>query len=82
MSPGSVYDFVAEDFGAGWNTWRYHEIPHLVATDPSDKISMSSAKGREMLDHYGLQWAGNRINEVLAQLGTEADMQLSALGGS
>ena len=36
---------------------------------------------QEMLDHHGLWQLENRINEVLAQLGTEADMELSALSG-
>jgi ATPase subunit of ABC transporter with duplicated ATPase domains len=34
-----------------------------------------------MLDHHGLWQLENRINEVLAQLGLEADMELSALSG-
>lgn len=60
---------------------RYHEISHLVMTDPSDKNLNELAKVQEMLDHHGLWQLENRINEVLAQLGLEADMELSALSG-
>lgn len=79
---GSVYDFVAEGISEQAEYLkRYHEISHLVMTDPSDKNLNELAKVQEMLDHHGLWQLENRINEVLAQLGTEADMELSALSG-
>ncbi len=79
---GSVYDFVAEGISEQAEYLkRYHEISHLVMTDPSDKNLNELAKVQEMLDHHGLWQLENRINEVLAQLGLEPDMQLSALSG-
>ncbi|MCL7703478.1 ATP-binding cassette domain-containing protein, partial [Enterobacter kobei] len=79
---GSVYDFVAEGISEQAEYLkRYHEISHLVMTDPSDKNLNELAKVQEMLDHHGLWQLENRINEVLAQLGLEADMELSALSG-
>lgn len=79
---GSVYDFVAEGISEQAEYLkRYHEISHLVMTEPSDKNLNELAKVQEMLDHHGLWQLENRINEVLAQLGLEADMELSALSG-
>ena len=79
---GSVYDFVAEGISEQAEYLkRYHEISHLVMTDPRDKNLNELAKVQEMLDHHGLWQLENRINEVLAQLGLEADMELSALSG-
>lgn len=79
---GSVYDFVAEGISEQAEYLkRYHEISHLVMTDPSDKNLNELAKVQEMLDHHGLWQLENRINEVLAQLDLEADMELSALSG-
>lgn len=79
---GSVYDFVAEGISEQAEYLkRYHEISHLVMTDPSEKNLNELAKVQEMLDHHGLWQLENRINEVLAQLGLEADMELSALSG-
>ncbi len=79
---GSVYDFVAEGISEQAEYLkRYHEISHLVMTDPSDKNLNELAKVQEMLDHHGLWQLENRINEVLAQLGLEPDMELSALSG-
>ncbi|STQ12874.1 ABC transporter [Enterobacter cloacae] len=66
---GSVYDFVAEGISEQAEYLkRYHEISHLVMTDPSDKNLNELAKVQEMLDHHGLWQLENRINEVLAQL--------------
>ncbi|PDO81767.1 MULTISPECIES: ABC transporter ATP-binding protein [Kosakonia] len=79
---GSVYDFVAEGIEEQAEYLkRYHEVSHLVMSDPSDKNLAELARVQEMLDHHGLWQLENRINEVLAQLGLTADMSLSALSG-
>jgi len=79
---GSVYDFVAEGIEEQAEYLkRYHEVSHLVMTDPSDRNLAELARVQEMLDHHGLWQLENRINEVLAQLGLTADMSLSALSG-
>ncbi len=79
---GSVYDFVAEGIAEqAVYLKRYHDISHLVMTDPSDKNLHELAKVQEQLDHHGLWQLENRINEVLAQLGLEPDTELAALSG-
>lgn len=79
---GSVYDFVAEGIAEqAVYLKRYHDISHLVIADPSDKTSGELAKVQEQLDHHNLWQLENRINEVLEQLGTEADMELASLSG-
>ena len=79
---GSVYDFVAEGIEEQAEYLkRYHEVSHLVMSDPRDKNLAELARVQEMLDHHGLWQLENRINEVLAQLGLTADMSLSALSG-
>jgi len=79
---GSVYDFVAEGISEQAEYLkRYHEISHLVMTDPSDKNLNEMARLQELLDHHGLWQLESRITEVLDQLGLEADMELSALSG-
>jgi ATP-binding cassette subfamily F protein uup len=51
---GTVYDFVAEGISEQAEYLkRYHEISHLVMTDPSDKNLNELAKVQEMLDHHG-----------------------------
>lgn len=79
---GSVYDFVAEGIEEQAEYLkRYHEVSHLVMTDPSDKNLAELARVQELLDHHGLWQLENRINEVLAQLGLTADTPLSSLSG-
>ena len=79
---GSVYDFVAEGIAEqAVYLKRYHDISHLVITDPSDKNLQELAKVQEQLDHHNLWQLENRINEVLEQLGLEADMELASLSG-
>ena len=79
---GSVYDFVAEGIEEQAEYLkRYHDVSHLVMSDPSEKNLAELARVQEMLDHHGLWQLENRINEVLAQLGLTADMSLSALSG-
>ncbi len=79
---GSVYDFVAEGIEEQAEYLkRYHDISHLVMSDPSDKNLAELARVQELLDHHGLWQLENRINEVLAQLGLTADMALSSLSG-
>ncbi|MEX5412659.1 ABC transporter ATP-binding protein [Atlantibacter hermannii] len=79
---GSVYDFVAEGIEEQAEYLkRYHDVSHLVMQDPSDKNLAELARVQEMLDHHGLWQLENRINEVLMQLGLNADMELAALSG-
>ncbi|KNC08954.1 ABC transporter ATPase [Klebsiella sp. RIT-PI-d] len=79
---GSVYDFVSEGIEEqAVYLKRYHDISHLVMTDPSDKNLQELAKVQDLLDHHGLWQLENRINEVLAQLGLEADTELASLSG-
>ncbi|TSJ58128.1 ABC transporter ATP-binding protein [Atlantibacter subterranea] len=79
---GSVYDFVAEGIEEQAEYLkRYHDVSHLVMEDPSDKNLAELARVQEMLDHHGLWQLENRINEVLMQLGLNADMELAALSG-
>lgn len=79
---GSVYDFVAEGIEEQAEYLkRYHDVSHLVMEDPSDKNLAELTRVQEMLDHHGLWQLENRINEVLMQLGLNADMELAALSG-
>lgn len=79
---GSVYDFVAEGVEEQAEHLKaYHEISQKVMQDPSDKNLNQMARIQEILEHHGLWQLENRISEVLAQLGLEADTPLSALSG-
>ena len=79
---GSVYDFVAEGVEEqAEHLKRYHELSHLVMTDPSDKNLADLARVQEILDLQGLWQLDSRINEVLAQLGLNADAALASLSG-
>ncbi|HFZ8995278.1 TPA: ABC transporter ATP-binding protein [Citrobacter freundii] len=79
---GTVYDFVAEGIEEQAEYLkRYHDISRLVMTDPSDKNLNELAKVQEQLDHHNLWQLENRINEVLAQLGLDANVALSSLSG-
>jgi ATP-binding cassette subfamily F protein uup len=79
---GTVYDFVAEGVEEQAEYLKaYHDISHKVMTDPSDKNLNEMARIQEILDHQGLWQLDSRINEVLEQLGLEADTELSALSG-
>ncbi len=79
---GSVYDFVAEGIAEqAVYLKRYHDISHLVITDPSDKNLQELAKVQEQLDNHGLWQLESRINEVLDQLGLTADTELASLSG-
>ncbi|EPN9630053.1 ABC transporter ATP-binding protein [Cronobacter sakazakii] len=79
---GSVYDFVAEGVaGQAEYLKRYHQISHLVMSDPSDKNLSELAKVQEMLEHHDLWQLENRITEVLAQLELDADTPLASLSG-
>ncbi|MEX3021835.1 ABC transporter ATP-binding protein [Kluyvera sp. STS39-E] len=79
---GSVYDFVAEGIAEqAVYLKRYHDISHLVITDPSDKNLQELAKVQEQLDNHGLWQLESRINEVLEQLGLTADTELASLSG-
>ncbi|OAT20917.1 ABC transporter ATP-binding protein [Buttiauxella noackiae] len=79
---GTVYDFVAEGVEEQAEYLKaYHDISHKVMTDPSDKNLNEMARIQEILDHQNLWQLDSRINEVLEQLGLEADTELSALSG-
>ncbi|ELY4661972.1 ABC transporter ATP-binding protein [Cronobacter muytjensii] len=79
---GSVYDFVAEGVAEQAEYLkRYHQISHLVMTDPSDKNLSELARVQEMLEHHDLWQLENRITEVLAQLELDADTPLASLSG-
>jgi ATP-binding cassette subfamily F protein uup len=79
---GSVYDFVAEGVEEQAEHLKaYHDISQKVMQDPSDKNLNQMARIQEILEHHGLWQLENRISEVLAQLGLEADTPLSSLSG-
>ncbi|EOV8836832.1 ABC transporter ATP-binding protein [Cronobacter dublinensis] len=79
---GSVYDFVAEGVAEQAEYLkRYHQISHLVMTDPSDKNLSELARVQEMLEHHDLWQLENRITEVLEQLELDADTPLASLSG-
>lgn len=79
---GTVYDFVAEGVEEQAEYLKaYHDISHKVMSDPSDKNLNEMARIQEILDNQGLWQLDSRINEVLEQLGLEADTELSALSG-
>ncbi|EPY3688327.1 ABC transporter ATP-binding protein, partial [Cronobacter sakazakii] len=79
---GSVYDFVAEGVAEQAEYLkRYHQISHLVMSDPSEKNLSELAKVQEMLEHHDLWQLENRITEVLAQLELDADTPLASLSG-
>ncbi|NDJ58239.1 ABC transporter ATP-binding protein [Enterobacteriaceae bacterium 4M9] len=79
---GSVYDFVAEGVEEQAEYLKtYHQLSHKVMSDPSEKNLNALAKIQETLEHQGLWQLENRISEVLAQLGLDADAPLSSLSG-
>ncbi|MCT4701143.1 ABC transporter ATP-binding protein [Enterobacteriaceae bacterium H20N1] len=79
---GTVYDFVAEGVEEQAEYLKaYHDISHKVMTDPSEKNLNEMARIQEILDHQNLWQLDSRINEVLEQLGLDADTELSALSG-
>jgi ATP-binding cassette subfamily F protein uup len=79
---GTVYDFVAEGVEEQAEYVKaYHDISHKVMSDPSEKNLNEMARIQEIMDHQGLWQLDSRINEVLEQLGLEADTELSALSG-
>ncbi|MCS3430733.1 ABC transporter ATP-binding protein [Klebsiella sp. BIGb0407] len=79
---GTVYDFVAEGVEEQAEHLKaYHDISHKVMSDPSEKNLNEMARIQEILDHQGLWLLDSRINEVLEQLGLDADTELSALSG-
>ncbi|WP_299997345.1 ABC transporter ATP-binding protein [uncultured Cedecea sp.] len=79
---GTVYDFVAEGVEEQAEHLKaYHDISHKVMADPSEKNLNEMARIQEILDHQGLWMLDSRINEVLEQLGLDADTELSALSG-
>ena len=79
---GTVYDFVAEGVEEqAVHLKAYHDISHKVMTDPSEKNLNEMARIQDILDNQNLWQLESRINEVLLQLGLDADTELSALSG-
>ncbi|NIY47092.1 ABC transporter ATP-binding protein [Cedecea colo] len=79
---GTVYDFVAEGVEEQAEYLKaYHDISHKVMSDPSEKNLNEMARIQDILDHQNLWQLDSRINEVLEQLGLDADTELSALSG-
>lgn len=79
---GSVYDFVAEGVAEQAEHLKaYHAISHLVMEDPSEKNLNEMGRLQTILDHQNLWQLDSRINDVLLQIGLEADTELSSLSG-
>ena len=79
---GTVFDFVSEGVSEQAEHLKaYHAISHLVETDPSEKNLNKLSQVMEVLDHQGLWQLDSRINEVLLQLGLDADAELTSLSG-
>ncbi|KAA8729208.1 ABC transporter ATP-binding protein [Ewingella americana] len=79
---GTVFDFVSEGVAEQAEHLKaYHAISHLVESDPSEKNMNKLSQVMEILDHQGLWQLDSRINEVLLQLGLDADTELKSLSG-
>ena len=79
---GTVYDFVAEGVAEQAEHLKaYHAISHTVMEDPSDKNLNEMARLQSILDHQNLWQLESRINDVLEQIGLQADVPLSSLSG-
>ncbi|KNC15620.1 ABC transporter ATPase [Pantoea sp. RIT-PI-b] len=79
---GSVYDFVAEGVAEQAEHLKaYHAISHLVMEDPSEKNLNEMGRLQTILDHQNLWQLDSRINDVLLQIGLNADTELSSLSG-
>ncbi|KTS32836.1 ABC transporter ATP-binding protein [Pantoea dispersa] len=79
---GSVYDFVAEGVAEQAEHLKaYHAISHLVMEDPSEKNLNEMGRLQTILDHHNLWQLDSRINDVLQQIGLQADTELSSLSG-
>ncbi|WP_293795998.1 ABC transporter ATP-binding protein [uncultured Pantoea sp.] len=79
---GSVYDFVAEGVAEQAEHLKaYHAISHLVMEDPSEKNLNEMGRLQTILDHQNLWQLDSRINDVLLQIGLDADTELSSLSG-
>ena len=79
---GTVYDFVAEGVAEQAEHLKaYHAISHVVMNDPSEKNLNEMARLQALLDHHNLWQLESRINDVLQQIGLEAEAELSSLSG-
>ncbi|MBT0722035.1 ABC transporter ATP-binding protein [Rosenbergiella collisarenosi] len=79
---GSVYDFVAEGVAEqAQHLKAYHAISHIVMQDPSEKNLNEMARLQGVLDHQNLWQLESRINDVLLNIGLDADTELSSLSG-
>ncbi|EJL90575.1 ABC transporter ATP-binding protein [Pantoea sp. GM01] len=79
---GSVYDFIAEGVAEQAEHLKaYHAISHLVMEDPSEKNLNEMGRLQTILDHQNLWQLDSRINDVLLQIGLDADTELSSLSG-
>ncbi|WP_392565634.1 ABC transporter ATP-binding protein [Utexia brackfieldae] len=79
---GSVFDFVAEGVAQQAELLKqYHVMLKKTAEDPSEKHLDQLAVIQEQLDHQNIWHIESRINNVLMQLGLNADADLSSLSG-
>ena len=79
---GTVYDFVAEGIEEQAAYLKgYHDVSRLVMTDPSNKNLNELARLQDLLDNLGLWQLESRINEVLEELGLDANAELASLSG-
>lgn len=79
---GSVYDFVAEGVAEQAKYLKeYHAISHRVMQDPSEKNLNEMARLQTLLDHHNLWQLEGRINDVLKNIGLDAETELSSLSG-
>lgn len=76
----SVYDFVADGLAEqAHHLRRYHEL--TCQAEPDAQALTELVQVQELLEHHGLWQLENRINQVLEQLGLNADDRLASLSG-
>lgn len=79
---GTVFDYVAEGLAEQVDRLkRYHALSHEIEHDPSEANLNKLADLQTELDHHNSWALDSRIQDVLQQLGLEADTQLSSLSG-
>lgn len=77
-----VFDFVAEGLAeAGELLKAYHQQIQTVAADPSERQLLRLEQLQSQLEQEDAWRIEQRIEQVLAQLGLDADQPLSALSG-
>ncbi|MGL4860223.1 MAG: ATP-binding cassette domain-containing protein, partial [Enterobacteriaceae bacterium] len=79
---GTVFDFVAEGLAEQADLLReYHTLSAQLAHKEQPAQLRRLAELQEKVEQQGLWHLEKRINDVIAQLGLEADTLLSALSG-